>query len=507
MTISSGAWTPSQADEARFRTIFEQSPVSTQIFTPDGTTLAVNRAWEALWGVTLDRIGGYNILEDKQLVTKGIMPFIVRGFSGEPTAIPAVKYEPDETIPNTGAVPFRWVRAWIYPVKNPDGTVREVVLMHEDITDQVCAEEALRESEERFRAVFDGAPVGIALIDGSGRYVAVNRARQEMLGYSERELIGRHYLEITHPDDVEQDQKINADARESGQNHYQLEKRFFRKDGTVRWTRITVSMVRDDAGDPLYSVAIAEDITEHKQIEEERSRLARQKDEFLSAAAHDLRTPLTTIKGRLQLLQQRAQRGTLEPARFLDDLGRIDASATRMIVLINELLDVANIQIGRPLQLDRRPVDLVALVEESVSEYRHATVRHRISVQTRVPQVVGRWDRMRLERVLANLLSNAIKYSPEGGDITLTVDREDEDAVLTVRDQGIGIPSGDLEYIFERFHRAQNSAGKIPGTGIGLSAVRAIVEQHGGTIAAMSNQGEGATFVVRLPIAGIGDAP
>ena len=145
-----------RASENRFRTLVEQSPVSTQIFAPDGRTLRVNRAWEELWGVSFERLGGYNVLRDAQLEEKGIAPFIRRGFEGEPTQVPAILYDPEETIPGLtrNEDPRRWVSAVIYPVRDEEGKVREVVLMHEDITERVRAEEEVRahmEAVERAR--------------------------------------------------------------------------------------------------------------------------------------------------------------------------------------------------------------------------------------------------------------------------------------------------------------------------------------------------------------------
>jgi len=137
--------------EARFRAIIEQSPLSIQVLSPDGQTLQVNRAWEELWGVTLQDIPGYNLLEDQQLVAKGLMPYIRRGFAGEPTLIPAAAYDPDETIPGLTSheEPKRWVRAFIYPIKDEDGNVREVILMHEDITERKQAEVEIRKLNEQ----------------------------------------------------------------------------------------------------------------------------------------------------------------------------------------------------------------------------------------------------------------------------------------------------------------------------------------------------------------------
>lgn len=768
MTTNLEAWgSPAGEATSLFRVIFEQSPISTQIFSTDGRTVAVNPAWERLWGITLEELGEYNVLEDQQLVAKGVMPFIVRGFAGETLDIPAIRYNPSETIPGVTEVPYRWVSGHIYPVRDADGSIRQIVLMHEDITERRQVEEGLRASEERFHAIVDSAPTGISLLDPNGRYIAVNPARQEMLGYSEEELIGRHYLDVTHPADVTYDRQVNEEARELGKDHYQLEKRFVRRDGQIRWSRITVRTVRGDDDEVLYSISVAEDITESKRMEEalraaeekyrtlvellpvaaytapdtpgatayvspaierllgysredwtgtpdfwptvihpddrerilqrdrevretgerfleefrvvdkagevhwvrdeaivahdedghtwlhgvyiditdrkraeeERARLfelerairinteqlaaereailsqiaegvimadpngkitfvneearriygvaalgitpdrysdvyhvytvkgepfpslelplaravlrgetvvnqklvvhradgrqvvaevsatpvvaedgtrmgavlavrditsqynlERQKDDFLSAAAHDLRTPLTSMKGRLQLLHRRAERGNLDAETLMGELDRIDMGLRRMTSLISELLDVANIQIGRPLVLEHRPMDLVALCREVVGEQQHVSERHTVTVDARTPVVVGSWDATRLERVLANLLSNAIKYSPEGGTIDVCVDQEGDWAVLSVTDEGIGIPETDLPYVFDRFRRGENATGKIPGTGIGLTAVRDIVERHGGSIAAENREGDGAVFTVRLPL-------
>jgi signal transduction histidine kinase len=186
-------------------------------------------------------------------------------------------------------------------------------------------------------------------------------------------------------------------------------------------------------------------------------------------------------------------------ARVTEGLDQIDATATAMARLLNELLDVARLQASQPLALDLRPTDLVALTRELAAAHQQATDQHRLRVDAVLPELVGDWDRFRLERVLGNLLSNAIKYSPAGGDVVVTLDREGEAAVLSVRDEGIGIPAADVPRLFERFQRAGN-VSDIAGTGLGLATARQIVEQHGGTIGVSSIHGAGTTVTVRLPL-------
>jgi PAS domain S-box-containing protein len=230
------------------------------------------------------------------------------------------------------------------------------------------------------------------------------------------------------------------------------------------------------------------------------------RNQLFSSISHDLKNPLTGIKGTAQLLRRMAQRLDVpEAERLVQGLGSIDAATTRMAEQINELVDLARLQVGQPLDLNRQPTDLVALTRDIAAQHQHAASRHRIEVSAAVDELTGDWDRVRLGRVVSNLIANAIKYSPQGGRIAVTVmeerSGEDASAVLAVRDEGMGIPADDLSRIFKGFHRGANVAGKIAGTGIGLFGARHIVELHGGSILVESEEGVGSTFTVRLPLA------
>jgi PAS domain S-box-containing protein len=227
----------------------------------------------------------------------------------------------------------------------------------------------------------------------------------------------------------------------------------------------------------------------------------RVRDDFLAAASHDLKNPLGAIRGNAQLLLRTLDRtGAVPPQRLTSALTSVIGSTDQMVGLINELLDVARLRLGEPLPLDRAPTDLVALVRRAVAAHQAATDQHRFDLRLEVPELVGEWDAARLERVVGNLVSNAIKYSPEGGAIVVGVRREGDRAVLTVSDQGVGIPAADLPRVFERFERARNVVGRIGGSGIGLAATKQIVEQHGGRISVESREDQGSTFTVRLPL-------
>jgi signal transduction histidine kinase len=256
---------------------------------------------------------------------------------------------------------------------------------------------------------------------------------------------------------------------------------------------------------------------ERKHATDERARLAqaraeaeaslRARDETLASISHDLRTPLTSIRGLAQLLKRRLARGVVVSLDELTDrLGRIEEQTALMTRMIDDLLDVARIEAGRPLELRREACDLVALVEKSAADLQQETDRHQLRVVAENGSIVGALDAARLERVVLNLLTNAVKYSPDGGpiEVTVSVDRRAgrDWAVLTVRDGGIGIPAEDLPRIFERFYRASNVGEHLRGSGLGLAGAQQIVEQHGGEIGVTSEPGAGTTFTVRLPLDG-----
>jgi signal transduction histidine kinase len=224
------------------------------------------------------------------------------------------------------------------------------------------------------------------------------------------------------------------------------------------------------------------------------------RDDLLAIAAHEFKTPLTTVLGYTQTLQMRAAREGYLPRRDQDTLRLIAGQARRLHTLIDSVLDLAQLHNGQA-RIVYQVVDLARLARRVVGEASQMAVRHTIEFQGTDTPVMIEGDQVRLEQVLQNLLDNAVKYSPEGGAITVGVEQRNGEAVLSVGDQGIGIPEEARAQLFDRFYRAGNiDRRRMHGTGIGLSIVTEIVALHGGAVEVESVVGQGSTFIIRLPL-------
>lgn len=331
----------------------------------------------------------------------------------------------------------------------------------------------------------------------------------------EVELPYSRLMEMMLPEDRPAMQASVGEAIETGSD-YRARYRIQRPDGKIRWIAAYGRPFFADDGTPDIMLGTTQDITDRVEEDKERERLltvAQQartqaeravsmRNDFLSSTVHDLRTPLTTMRGRTQLLQRRLARVDLaddDRHRIEDGLAQLEASAAQMESILAELQDVAFLQIGRPLELRCVPVDLVALVRAAIEAVEAQSEEHRFRLETPHPELVVVADATRMERVIDNLLSNAVKYSPQGGVVTVRLHQDNGWILLSVTDEGVGIPASELELIFERFHRASNVTGTFQGTGIGLAGARSIVEQHDGTLTVESEEGRGSTFTVRLP--------
>ena len=238
----------------------------------------------------------------------------------------------------------------------------------------------------------------------------------------------------------------------------------------------------------------------------EATEALRLRDEFLAMASHDMRTPLQAILANLQLAGRRLERaeGGVGEARaqLADNLAQAELTTGRLTRLVGDLLDVAMLRSGHELPLEMTMIDPVEVAQRVASQHQAGTDKHRIVVQGTAKPVST--DRTRIERVLDNLVENAVKYSPDGGDVTIQIGADERGTSIAVRDRGVGIPSLELDAIFEPYHRASNVA-TMPGIGLGLAGSRSIVRQLGGDLTVESSVGAGSTFTILLPSGPSGD--
>jgi PAS domain S-box-containing protein len=344
----------------------------------------------------------------------------------------------------------------------------------------------------------------LTVIDPAGRFKRLGPRFPQTFGYTQAELLDQPFLAFVHPDDRA---ATSAALNRLGQGEptLGLENRFHCKDDSYRWLAWTAMPTPEGL---LY--AVARDISERRLPEQDEPRSLRsaeqvaslaQRESYLASVCHDVQQPLTVVLVQTQLLQRQLARGEAPPPEVLETrLAYIFSAAVRMRSMCQDLAEATVQQAGHALALLRAQTDLVALTRQAVGEHELISAQHQFLFQAEVPTLDAAVDEIRVHRVLANLLTNAIKYSPEGGPVHVSVRPDGPSALLVVHDEGVGIPSDDLPYIFDRFHRGANVIGRFDGMGLGLASARELVELHGGTISAESEYGQGSTFSVRLPL-------
>ena len=372
----------------------------------------------------------------------------------------------------------------------------------EDLVQEQAARAEAEYGLARLRQVVDVMPEAILIADANGRVYLSNAAAAEIMGVvpetvtleadgalGARRVDGAAYLPTDHPlaravfhSEVVRGEQLIITNAITGHDVPIL---------------VNSAPLSDGQGHPAGGVAVFQDISPLRDLD-------RQKDEFLAAISHDLKTPATIIKGNANLLQRALLRADGNGSgQISEGLEIIDESTGQLVRLVDELLDLTRLRMGHELELDVGPADLIKIVRRLATEYEKISPRHTIRFDSDAPRVLGDWDEARIERIVGNLISNAVKYSPKGGDISIHVSQEERDnhawAILVVRDNGIGIPPAEIDRVFEPYYRASNTAGTVSGSGIGLAGTRHIVEQHGGEITVVSEVGD-TTFTVRLPL-------
>jgi PAS domain S-box-containing protein len=365
---------------------------------------------------------------------------------------------------------------------------------------RVAPADTVAESDARFRLLVEGIrDYGIIMLDPDGRIVSWNTGAQNIEGYTEQEIVGRHFSILYPPDAVARgypERELRM-AREQGR--VEDEGWRVRKDGSTFWAAVIVTALRDARGDLQGYAKVTRDTTERRRIEalEETSR---EMNNFLAMLAHELRNPLAPIRNAIAVMRLRSFGDPrLEWCRDV-----VDRQVAHLSRLVDDLLDVSRITSGK-IVLDVERLEMAQVVARAVEASTPLIEERKHDFEVVLPRepVFVSGDVTRLSQVLLNLLNNAAKYTPSGGRITLSFSQEEGEAVVRVRDTGIGIPADLLPKIFDIFIQGERSLDRTEGgLGLGLALVRKIVELHHGRVEARSGgPGAGSEFVVRLPLA------
>ena len=392
-----------------------------------------------------------------------------------------------------------WASVVITALRDESGELRGYGKITRDLSERRRQDESLRQSEERFRLLLDSVKdYAIFMLDADGRVVSWNPGAERIKGYTAAEVIGQH-LSLFYPEEARRrrwpEQQLAA-ARVQGRA--EDESLRVRKDGSTFWAHVVITPVRDATGALRGYAKVVRDLTDRKRIEA-LEKAERQTNEFLAMLAHELRNPLAPISNALRLL---ARKPTSDPAELWvrDVLQRQTGQMTR---LVDDLLDVSRIT-RAAVVLDRKPVDLRSIVRNAADASRQWFEErgHELAISLPEERLMAEADEVRLNQVVQNLLHNAAKYTPQGGRISLSAAREGDEAVIRVRDSGVGMTPELLSSAFDLFRQGSQGLERSQGgLGVGLTLVQRLVTLHGGSVRARSEgEGRGSEFAVRLPL-------
>ena len=488
------------AANAKFHALFEQGALFAAIMDVNGTTVEANRlSWEAC-GYSREQIIGKPFWQgpwwspstslQEQIEAAAAQAAAGQTFRAE---MPYFKADGRECV----------VAVTIQPIKDERGHVHFLALSGVDITDRVRAEA----EREKFVTLIESSTDFIGICDLQGVPSFVNRAGLEMVGLDTIE-DARHtpVASFFFPEDQPRVmQEFFPSVLEKGHGEIEVRFRHF-KTGEARWMAYKVLTLPDAAGRPVAFATVSQDVTERKRLEENLRKLAadlseadRRKNEFLAMLAHELRNPLAPISNAVRALRV----GGHDEAALRSAPEMLERQVGHMARLVDDLLDMSRITRGR-IELRKERVELAPIVDQAVDAVRalYKTMNHQLTVTLPLTPVHLNADPTRLAQVVGNLLNNACKFTDKGGHVWLTVEREGEQVVVRVRDNGIGIAAEHLPSLFEMFAQVDTSLERSRGgLGIGLTLVKTLVEMHGGTVHAHSDgPGRGSEFAVRLPI-------
>lgn len=377
------------------------------------------------------------------------------------------------------------------PRRNVNNEIDGVFNFVFEVTEQVLSRKKIEDSEKHFRHLSDLVPAKISNALPSGEVTFFNQKWLDFAGMNFEDLRDFGYQQMMHPDEISDFQVGLEQAANSGQPHIS-EMRFKNREGKYIWHLNIASPILDENGQIKMWVGSTTDI---QKLKEEDQRKA----DFVSLLSHELKTPVTSIKGYIQLMQREIKKNNLQKEKIESGLDRVDRLVKQLTGLVSDMLDLSRIETDR-LDLKRKTVVLNALVTEVIEDFRMTAPERDITI-TQSEELVTQLDHDKIAQVLINLISNAIKYSPAKSPINIEISKSDQNGMVSITDQGIGIAEKDHKKIFERFYRVEGKDEKhFSGFGIGLYLAHSIIERHGGKLTIQSKPQKGSTFTFSIPL-------
>jgi PAS domain S-box-containing protein len=488
----------------RFDATFEQTAAGMAHVDQNGEFLRINQKYCDILGYTREEMEGktFASVTYPEDISKDLA-YLPQMFAGE-----CSHYQRDKRyIRKDGSLV--WVHITVAAIQNDQGEVDYNLVVAEDITERKMVENALKESEERFRILADASPVMIFDVGPDRKVRFINQATRNFYGEEQAlQLMGLGWEKLIHPDDLE---KLADHKRDDfdAETVRCIELRALHRDGAYRWIMsFTVPCFYPD-GRFYGQVGSAIDITDRKNFEEELAKArdsaeeaSRNKSQFLANMSHELRTPLNAVIGFSDMLIQGMGGPLTEKQKSY--LKHISVSGKHLLTMVNDILDLSKAEADR-IELSLQRVELQPLLTQlqELMQFsaQESSVEIRFETEADLTEIIA--DPNRLKQIFVNLLSNAIKFNHAGGRVTVSIHRSpDQQWILCkVKDTGIGIPADKLSQLFCEFYQVDNSnARKYGGTGLGLTLTRKLVELHHGDISVESRENIGSTFTFRLPV-------
>jgi PAS domain S-box-containing protein len=465
--------------------LLENSPNPILVINPDTSIKYANPAFEKMTGFTLAEIAGRKVPypwwpeESREEISTTLKEDMVSNR----------RIIRERILHKKNGERF-WVTVSAVSVKH-DGKLRYHLVNWLDITER-------RQAEELLRTISHNSPLGVYILQ-DGRIQYTNPHLQRLTGYTEKELLGRDLLSLISIADSDV-VKASTIFTLKEERAYPCEYRIINKSGQIKWVMQTISPIQYRGREAILGNIM--DISERKYLERkviEYEELSKMKSDLLATVSHELRTPLAIIKGYSTMILDYFSK--LSPGEQREYLKSIDNSTDRLAKLVDNLLDTSRLEAGL-LKLEKAPTSISKLIQKAWAEARlRANHHHNIVIRLgkRLPRL--NIDARRIRQVLDNLIDNAIKYSPAGTEILISARQVDKELVISVADQGQGIPADELTNVFDRMYRIEKRlSSDTDGMGLGLSICKRLVESHGGRIWAESEVRKGSTFHFALPL-------